>query len=57
MAAQIIAKQTDVGWDVTIRDADVVVVRTEGKRLVVAASPDDDDTPVPTPTPLSVSLG
>ena len=49
---EVITKKTDGGWDVHVKHADDVVVRTIGKRITVAVVPDDDDTP----EPLSVTL-
>jgi hypothetical protein len=52
MSALVVVNQTTDGWNVHISAADDVVVRTIGKRITVAITPDDDDTP----TPLDVTL-
>ena len=51
--AKVTIEQTAYGWDVTILNAEHVVVSTTGKEIGVDVIPEDDDTE---PQPLAVSL-
>jgi len=44
--------ETEDGWYVVITDVQNAVIRTKGKRITVAVTPDDDEDT----TPLDVSL-
>lgn len=53
MSGHVSAEETPTGWRVEVRDAEFVIIETDGPRLSIGLAPDDDDTP----TPLAVSLG
>jgi hypothetical protein len=53
MSANVSVDQTPTGWRVVVKEADEVVIETDGPGIVVAIHPDDDDT---SSKPLDVTL-
>ena len=51
MSASVLIEQTDGGWDVTVKEGESVLVRTDGNKVYVSVAPDDDGT-----KPLAVQL-
>ena len=52
MTAHVEIEQTEGGWDVTVNEAENVLVRTDGDKIYVSVAPDDDKAA----QPLAVSL-